>query len=176
MGRLRPQVARAGAHLAALRSGVGRQAGMVPAVWPFSRTRIGSQLRNTGALTRDLVAEHAALTVFGVHQQGRGTTVHTPGLSPGSACRLLLVRDAGVDRTAIERRLGASLTSLDTGELAQHLRGLVPPLRRAGIGLDYDGLRQALRRWDDRQRPDEQSRIRSRWDRDFPMESTPQRS
>jgi CRISPR type I-E-associated protein CasB/Cse2 len=81
-----------------------------------------------------------------------------------------------VDRTAIERRLGALLTSLDTGELAQHLRGLVPLLRRAGIGLDYDGLRQALRRWDDPQRPDEQSRIRSRWDRDFHMESTPQRS
>ncbi|MFB8137493.1 type I-E CRISPR-associated protein Cse2/CasB [Streptomyces mirabilis] len=171
-----PQAAAAGAHLAALRSGVGRQAGTVPAVWPFYRTRIGSQLRNRGALTRDLVAEHAALTVFGVHQQGRGTTVHTPGLSPGSACRLLLVRDAGGDRTAIERRLGALLTSLDTGELAQHLRGLVPLLRRAGIGLDYDGLRQALRRWDDPQRPDEQSRIRSRWDRDFHMESTPQRS
>ncbi|WP_369265273.1 type I-E CRISPR-associated protein Cse2/CasB [Streptomyces sp. R35] len=70
--------------------------------------------------------------VFGVHQQGRSTPAHTPGVSPGSACRLLLAKDAGADRTAIERRLGALLTSLDTGELSQHLRGLVPLPRRAG--------------------------------------------
>ncbi|WP_406490755.1 type I-E CRISPR-associated protein Cse2/CasB [Streptomyces sp. NBC_01604] len=171
-----PQLAQAGAHMAALRSGAGRQAGAVPAMWPFYRTRISSQLRNRGALTRDLMAEHAALTVFGMHQQGRDTRMHTPGFSPGSACRLLLARDSGADRTAIERRLGALLTSVETGELTQHLRGLVPLLRRAGIGLDYDALRVALRRWDDPQRPDEQARIRSRWDRDFHTQATPQRT
>lgn len=162
-----PERAKSGADLAALRSGAGRPAGTVPAMWSFYRTRISSQLRDRGVLTCDLVAEHDALTVFAVHQQGRKTPVHTPGLSPGSAYRLLLAKDADADRTAVERRLGALLTSLDTGELTQHLRGLVPLLRRAGIGLDYDALRRALRHWDDPQRPGEQSRIRSAWDRDF---------
>ncbi|WTT79442.1 type I-E CRISPR-associated protein Cse2/CasB [Streptomyces sp. NBC_00080] len=54
-----------------------------------------------------------------------------------------------------------------TPELAQHLRGLVSLLRRARIGMDYDAVQHALRYWDDLQRPDEQSRIRTRWDRDF---------
>ncbi|MEU0846343.1 type I-E CRISPR-associated protein Cse2/CasB [Streptomyces sp. NPDC005962] len=163
---------RAGADLAALRSGAGRAAGTVPAMWPFYRARIGTPLRDKGALTRDLVAEHAALTVFGPHQQGHTSTLHVPGITPGDACRALLARgpDAdhtAADRTAIERRLGALLTSLDAGELAQHLRGLVPLLRQAGIGLDYDDLCRALRYWDDARRPDEQPRIRDRWDRGF---------
>ncbi|WP_446045460.1 type I-E CRISPR-associated protein Cse2/CasB [Streptomyces olivaceus] len=163
---------RAGADLAALRSGVGRVAGTVPAMWPFYRTRVSAPLRDKGALTRDLVAEHAALTVFGLHQQGRTVRLHVPGTTPGDACRTLLARGSGTDRTPVERRLGALLTSLDAGELAQHLRGFVPLLRRAGIGLDYDGLRRALRYWDDPQRPQEQPRIRSRWDRDFHTDPT----
>ncbi|MFI5792363.1 type I-E CRISPR-associated protein Cse2/CasB [Streptomyces sp. NPDC051677] len=175
-----PQLAEAGVHLAALRSGAGRQAGTVPAMWSLYRTSIGASLRNKGALTRDLMAEHAALTIFGVHQQGRETSVHTPGHSPGSACRRLLAsanakgqeRDSAADRLAVERRLGALLTSLDAGELAQHLRRLAPLLRKQDIGLDYDALRHALRYWDDPRRPDEQSRIRSRWDRDFHTDTT----
>ncbi|MEU5242665.1 type I-E CRISPR-associated protein Cse2/CasB [Streptomyces asoensis] len=160
-------LARTGADLAALRSGAGREAGTVPAMWPFYRTPLSTELRNRGALTRSLAAEHAALTVFAVHQQGRTTPVHAEGRTPGHACRLLLDRSDDADRTSVERRLGALLTSLDAGELAQHLRGLVPLLRRAAIGLDYEALRHALRWWDDPQRPQEQSRIRNRWDRDF---------
>ncbi|MGP4050080.1 type I-E CRISPR-associated protein Cse2/CasB [Streptomyces sp. 2A115] len=167
---------RAGADLAALRSGGGRAAGTVPAMWPFYRTRISKPLRDKGALTRDLVAEHSALTVFGLHQQGRTTTLHVPGTTPGDACRALLARGSGTDHTAIERRLGALLTSLDAGELAHHLRGLVPLLRRAGIGLDYDDLCRALRYWDEPQRPQEQPRIRNRWDRDFHTDPTAPRT
>ncbi|MEU9273070.1 type I-E CRISPR-associated protein Cse2/CasB [Streptomyces sp. NPDC048251] len=163
----RADLAQAGADLAALRSGAGREAGTVPAMWPFYQTRIATLLRTKGALTRGLVAEHAALTVFGVHQQSRDASMHVPGLTPGAACRLLLIQDEKRDRTAIERRLGALLTSVDATELAQHLRGLVSLLRRARIGMDYDAVQHALRYWDDLQRPDEQSRIRTRWDRDF---------
>ncbi|MGW3312070.1 type I-E CRISPR-associated protein Cse2/CasB [Streptomyces sp. NPDC001073] len=162
-----PQLREAGAQLAALRQGVGREAGTVPAMWPHYSTHMNTHLRNKGALTRSLIAEHAALTIFALHQQGRQETVHTAGITPGRACRLLLAKDSGADRTAIERRLGVLLTSQDTPELAQHLRGLVPLLRRQAIGLDYDELAQALRRWDDPQKPEQQSRLRSRWDRDF---------
>ncbi|MFM9615576.1 type I-E CRISPR-associated protein Cse2/CasB [Streptomyces sp. V2] len=161
------------ARLAALRSGTGREAGTVPAMWPVHRTRISTRLRTRGALTRSFAAEHTALTLFGLHQQGRDTSVHTPGLTPGGACRLLLARGSEADRTAIERRLGTLLTSLDTGELAQHLRGLVPLLRRAHIGLDYDALHEALLAWDDTRGPERQSWIRTAWDRDFRTETTP---
>ncbi|MFJ9380548.1 type I-E CRISPR-associated protein Cse2/CasB [Streptomyces sp. NPDC101455] len=162
-----PEQADAGADLAALRSGAGRQAGTAPAMWPFYRTPISTRLRTQGVLTRGLVAEHDALVVFGIHQQGRNTPMHAPGISPGRACRQLCAQDAGADRVAVERRFGALLTSADTGELAQHLRALVPMLRRARIELDYDVLHHALRHWDEPQRPWEQPHARHAWDRDF---------
>ncbi|MDQ0988813.1 type I-E CRISPR-associated protein Cse2/CasB [Streptomyces sp. V3I7] len=157
----------AGAELAALRCGLGEEAGTVPAMWVCYRTTMGSELRAKGALTRDLIAEHTALALFGLHQQGRQQPMHTPHLSPGTACRLLLARNKNTDRTALERRLGVLLTSLDTGELAHHLRSLVPLLRQADVGLDYDLLRRALRNWGDPKQPEAQSRLRSAWDRDF---------
>jgi CRISPR type I-E-associated protein CasB/Cse2 len=162
-----PARAEAGTELAALRSGLGREAGEVPAMWTFYRTRMSSELRARGALTRDLTAEHATLALFGVHQQGRRRVMHVAGISPGAACRELLARNRATDRTALENRLGALLTSLDSTELAHHLRSLAPLLRKADIGLDYTLIRRALRDWDDAQQPDAQSRLRSAWDRDF---------
>ncbi|GGP82407.1 type I-E CRISPR-associated protein Cse2/CasB [Streptomyces melanogenes] len=164
--RFAPDGADSGVQLAALRSGTAREAGAVPAMWPFYRSRMSSALRDKGALTRDLIAEHTALSLFGQHQQSRSRTMHVPGNSPGTAARLLLAKN-GSGQEALERRVGALLTSVDTGELAMHLRGLVPLLSRADIGLDYDLLRTALRTWDDPKQPDVQSRFRERWDRDF---------
>ncbi|MFB7510344.1 type I-E CRISPR-associated protein Cse2/CasB [Streptomyces broussonetiae] len=165
-----PERPEAGAELAALRSGVGEEAGTVPAMWSFYRTWMGSELRARGALTRDLSAEHSALTLFGMHQQGKKQQMHVAGISPGAACRTLLARNNSTDRVALERRLGALLTSLDSQELAHHLRTLVPLLRQADVGLDYTLVRMALRGWDDPQRPEAQSRLRSTWDRDFRRE------
>ncbi len=161
-----PDRAENGAQLAALRSGTGREPGAVPAMWPHYRTRMPSELRGKGALTRDLIAEHAALSLFGRHQQGRSRTMHVPGNSPGTAARLLLAK-SGSGEEALGRRFGALLTAIDAGELAMHLRGFVTLLSRAEIGLDYDRLRTALRTWDDPKRPNAQSRFRDRWDRDF---------
>ncbi|MYT32197.1 MULTISPECIES: type I-E CRISPR-associated protein Cse2/CasB [unclassified Streptomyces] len=160
-----------GAQLAALRSGTGREAGTVPAMWPYYRTRMSCDLREQGALTRDLIAEHAALTLFGRHQQGRRRTMHVPGNTPGTAARLLLAKTVNGE-AALERRFGALLTSIDSGELAMHLRGLVTLLSRAEIGLDYSILRTALRTWDDPKRPNAQGRFRDRWDYDFRVAPT----
>ncbi|MEU8550954.1 type I-E CRISPR-associated protein Cse2/CasB [Streptomyces roseoverticillatus] len=170
-----PGRAENGAQLAALRAGAGREPGTVPAMWPHYRTRMSPELRHQGALTRDLIAEHAALSLFGRHQQGRSRTMHVPGNSPGTAARLLLAKN-GSGEEALERRFGALLTAIDTGELAMHLRGLVTLLARAEIGLDYDLLRTALRLWDDPKRPNAQGRFRDRWDRDFRIASQPKNS
>ncbi|OII63375.1 type I-E CRISPR-associated protein Cse2/CasB [Streptomyces sp. CC53] len=173
--RFTPDQADNGAQLAALRSGTGREAGTVPAMWPYYRPRMPESLRDTGALTRDLIAEHVTLTLFGLHQQGQRRQMHIPGTSPGIAARLLLAKN-GSGAEALERRFGALLTSIDTGELAMHLRGFVTLLARAGIGLDYDQVRTALRTWDDPKQPDVQSRLRNGWDRGFRVEPKPNKS
>jgi CRISPR type I-E-associated protein CasB/Cse2 len=167
----------AGAELAALRSGTGREPGTVAAMWPFHRTRMASKWRNKGSLTRDLAAEHTALTLFARHQQTHDRRMHMVGNSPGTAAGLL-ARKAAADSegkaatAALERRFGTLLTSADADELAMHLRSLVPLLNQAGVGLDYDLLRTALRTWDDPRRPDAAIGFRHRWDRDFYIASS----
>ncbi|MEZ7006327.1 type I-E CRISPR-associated protein Cse2/CasB [Streptomyces sp. AD55] len=162
----------AGAELAALRSGTGREPGTVAAMWPFHRTRMASEWRNKGSLTRDLAAEHTSLTLFARHQQTHARRMHVTGSSPGTAAGLL-ARKAATDSegkaatAALERRFGHLLTSADADELAMHLRSFAPLLNRAGVGLDYDLLRTALRTWDDPRRPHAAGRFRQQWDRDF---------
>ncbi|WP_149552872.1 type I-E CRISPR-associated protein Cse2/CasB [Streptomyces marokkonensis] len=162
----------AGAHLAALRSGTGREPGTVAAMWPYHRIRMASQWRDKGSLTRDLTAEHTALTLFARHQQTRHRRMHVAGNSPGTAAGLLAGKAAASSEgkagtAALERRFGVLLTSADADELAMHLRSFVPLLNQAGVGLDYDLLRTALRTWDDPHRPDAATGFRQRWDRDF---------
>ncbi|MDX3098840.1 type I-E CRISPR-associated protein Cse2/CasB [Streptomyces sp. ME19-03-3] len=161
----------AGTELAALRSGTGREPGTVAAMWPFHRTRIASEWRHKGSLTRDLAAEHTALTLFARHQQTHDRRMHVTGNSPGTAVGLLARKaadSAGKAATAaLERRFGHLLTSADADELALHLRSFAPLLNRAGVGLDYDLVRTALRTWDDPRRPHAAGRFRQRWDRDF---------
>ncbi|MEU8034435.1 type I-E CRISPR-associated protein Cse2/CasB [Streptomyces sp. NPDC049099] len=167
-----PGSPQAGAELAALRSGTGREPGTIAAMWPFHRTHMASEWRNKGSLTRDLAAEHTVLTLFARHQQTHNRPMHVAGASPGTAAGLLL-RKAGADSegkaatAALERRFGVLLTSADAEELAMHMRSLIPLLNQARVGLDYDLLRTALRTWDDPRRPNAATTFRQRWDRDF---------
>ncbi|MDH2392227.1 type I-E CRISPR-associated protein Cse2/CasB [Streptomyces sp. HNM0663] len=172
-----PKDPEAAAALAAMRSGTGREPGTVAVMWPFHRTRMTSQWRDKGSLTRDLTAEHVVLTLFARHQQTHERRMHIPGNSPGRAAGLLARQAAasgeGKSATAaLERRFGALLTSADADELAMHLRSLVPQLNQAGVGLDYDLLRTALRVWDDPRHPDAASDFRQRWDHDFHRAAT----
>lgn len=67
----------AGRDLAALRRGLGRQVGDVPEMWPFYES-IVSPDRPVHTQPR-IEAEHAALTLFAVHQQSRPETMHRAG-------------------------------------------------------------------------------------------------
>lgn len=172
-----PGSGNAAAELAALRSGTGREAGTVAAMWSFHRTRMASEWRDKGFLTSDLMAEHVALTLFARHQQAHSRRMHVPGSSPGCAAGRLAkmaAADGGSasSTAALERRFGVLLTSADATELAMHLRSLIPLLNRAGVGLDYDMVRSALRVWDDPHRPDVSSRLRQSWDQDFHSAAT----
>ena len=87
-----------GAALAALRAGLGRNAGEVPQMWPFYR-----EINEQGIVTDRLAAEHLALTLFAVHQQGREEPAHHTGVGLGTA--LLTVRNSDkYSSEAIDRR------------------------------------------------------------------------
>jgi len=145
-----------GADLASMRRGIGRDPGSMPAMWPLY-----TQLKNDGRLTRELWAEHNALSLFGVHQQGESFLVHRPGFFFGAAVRQL--RDDGRHSdTAVDRRFAAAATANDVTEVAHHLRGLVNLLKTLTPtqGFDYTELFNDLCAW---QNPKRRGDVRRRW-------------
>jgi CRISPR system Cascade subunit CasB len=149
----------AGEDLAALRLGLGREAGEVPQMWSFY-----SELNEKGSLTQELSAEHVALTLFAVHQQGKERPVHRTGVGLGTALLALRHSDKYSPK-AIDRRFAAAATATSLAELTGHLRGLITQLRTDSAGgqqhgLDYTQLMQDLRDW---QRPSRLGRVRRRW-------------
>jgi len=145
-----------GEDLAALRRGAGKEPGSVPAMWPFY-----TQLRASGARTPELIAEHQALALFGMHQQGERTLVHRPTMSLGAAVRRL--RDDGRHSAdAVDSRFAAAATASEVTELTWHLRGLVALLKtlKPTQGLNYTQLFWDLRDWQD---PGKRSRVQRHW-------------
>ena len=151
-----PQKVPPGEDLAALRRGVGRAPGSVPAMWPLY-----CRLNADGKITDALIAEHEALCLFGVHQQSEAFLVHRPGYSLGTAlCHLR--GDGRHSAEAVERRFAAAATADDIAEVTTHLRGLVNLLKTLTPtqGFDYTQLFNDLRNW---QSPDRRGRVRRRW-------------
>jgi len=143
-----------GSDLAAMRRGLGREAGAVPEMWRFYTT-----LNADGHRTRELLAEHLSLVLFAVHQQSKAQPMHRGGVGVGAAMRSL--RDSGkfsVD--AVDRRFAAAATATSPSELGMHLRGLVTQLRGIGQPLDYTRLFRDLR---DCHYPERVSAVRRGW-------------
>jgi CRISPR system Cascade subunit CasB len=152
-----------GVDLAALRRGLGRETGTVPGMWAFYTT-----LTNSGRLTQQLVAEHVALTLFGVHQQSQSKPMHVADVGLGRAVRVLHAGKDGkkgkFSQEAVNRRFTAAATATSMPELTQHLRGLVSQLNNIGEPIDYTLLFRDLVAW---QAPGEIGRIRRRWGSDY---------
>lgn len=143
-----------GEDLAALRRGIDREPGTVPAMWRFYTT-----LTEDGRISTTLRAEHVVLTLFGVHQQSQRSPVHRRGTGVGTAIRAL--RNSGTfSSEAVDRRFAAAATASSVGELAVHLRGLFSQLRGMQQGLDYDLLFRDLRSW---QYPDGLRNTQRQW-------------
>jgi CRISPR system Cascade subunit CasB len=143
-----------GQDLAALRRGIDRDAGTVPAMWPYYTT-----LTEDGQRTHALVAEHLALTLFAVHQQSKPKLMHADGVGLGSAV-LKLKQAKEFSPEALDRRFAAAATATSIGELAVHLRGLITQLRGIGQPLDYTRLARDLRDW---QVPERAPAVRRSW-------------
>ncbi|MBM0258163.1 type I-E CRISPR-associated protein Cse2/CasB [Micromonospora sp. 4G55] len=145
-----------GRDLAALRGGLSREAGAVPAMWPHY-----TRLRSDGWVSPDLRAEHAALALFAVHQQSQSRLMHQPTVGLGLAMAKLRVSGKfTVD--AVDKRFGAAATATSFTEVVAHLRGLVSQLRALSPAqpLDYTLLFRDLRDWQD---PDRVHAVRRRW-------------
>lgn len=148
-----------GPALAALRRGLGREAGDVPQMWPYYRT-----LEATGVVTTRLRAEHATLALYGLHQQGQSTAAHVPDRRLGQALGDLR-RSARYGEEALDARFTQAATAESPGDVAYHLRGLVQQLKAAHIvGFDYTDLFDTLRAWD---HPELRGRARRRLAADY---------
>ncbi|MBB0246811.1 type I-E CRISPR-associated protein Cse2/CasB, partial [Streptomyces alkaliphilus] len=142
-----------GEDLATLRSGLEHTAGEVFALWPFYTTPCD------GRVPRLLEAEHAALALYGLHQQGRRDPMHRPGIGPGTALANLR-RSERFGADALDRRVDATANATSVASLRHRLRGLVTQLRTGGQPMDYDMLLDDLHSW---HRPDGRRRVRRRW-------------
>jgi CRISPR system Cascade subunit CasB len=143
-----------GADLAALRRGIGREPGSVPAMW-----RYYTALDHEGRLTARLRAEHIALTLYATHQQSLPAPAHYSGTGLGEA--ILALRCSGkFSPDAVDRRFNAAATATSLDEAAYHLRGLVRQLRNVPQSLDYTRLWKDLIDW---QHPEHVGRVRRRW-------------
>ncbi|MFF8831494.1 type I-E CRISPR-associated protein Cse2/CasB [Streptomyces sp. NPDC015131] len=140
-----------GEELAALRAGLGRSAFTEPRLWPYYSTF------TDGRITDELEAEHAALSLYGLHQQGQSDAMHRRGTSTGKALRALHDR-FGED--AVDRRVAAAVSATTVGALVHRLRGLVSQLRVVHQPLDYDQLLLDIQRW---HYPEGRLRVRRQW-------------
>lgn len=149
----------AGAQLAALRRGLSREPGSVPELWPYYRVIVPDKEAARGNPGPRLTAEHAALTLFGIHQQSQKEPMHKPEMPLGTALRALRKHERN-SAAAVDRRVNAMATATDVTELIAHLRGLVTRLRGIKQPLDYTQLVEDIHAW---QEPDRRSRVRRRW-------------
>ncbi|MCB5911516.1 type I-E CRISPR-associated protein Cse2/CasB [Streptomyces pinistramenti] len=140
-----------GEDLAGLRAGLGNAAFTVPGLWPFYTTE------TDGQVTYELVAEHAALSLYGLHQQSQSLPMHKQGAGAGRALRALHER---YGEEAVDRRVAAAVHTTSVSALVHRLRGLVTQLRSVQQPLDYDRLLRDIRRW---HFPDDRSRVRREW-------------
>ncbi|MFE3444955.1 type I-E CRISPR-associated protein Cse2/CasB [Nocardia sp. NPDC059180] len=155
------QVLPPGEDLAAFRSGVGREALTVPKMWPFYTITPdeSAHLERFGAASAGQQAEHAALALFGVHQQSQKTLMHMPGIGLGSALRVLRGHEK-YSADAVDRRVSAMVSATSVSMLTYRLRGLVTQLRDIKQPLDYDRLLRDLEHWP---WPDRRQRVRTAW-------------
>lgn len=158
-----------GSDLAALRSGLGRLAGTVPAMWRFHFFDIKDNAAARGYADSRYAAEHHALTLYGVHQQSISQAMHRSEVGVGRAIKALHAGSRQGDdgrSQAIDRRFYAAVTATSVDEVAHHLRGLIQLLRALDTpaGLDYSRLVDDLAAWG---HPERRDRVRLRWGKDY---------
>jgi CRISPR system Cascade subunit CasB len=155
MQPMRPQ----GEDLAALRSGLGRPAVSVPQMWPFYTCPVDDDLARWGRVSHEQEAEHAALALYGLHQQTQQVPMHRRDVGLGKALRAM--RSAGkFSEDAVDARVSAAVSATSVPALLMRLRSLITQLRVVNQPLDYDRLMTDIARW---HWPESRQLIRRSW-------------
>lgn len=151
----------AGQDLATFRSGLGREAGAVPKLWPYYTSFVSDDDALRERLPDELVAEHAALALFGLHQQSKNRPMHQRGVGLGAAWLALRRHSKNhYSSDALDKKIAVAAASTSVAVLRTRLRGMVDQLRTVDQPLDYDRLLRDLRDWSQASRRDA---VRQRW-------------
>lgn len=154
--------AKARAHLAQLRRGIGKDVGALPELWQTTLEGLPLPEGIGDTPTPIERATYTAITLYALHQQSRTAPMHHPGIGLGTAVRQLSRRTAS--EAAVQRRFHALGTASSFTETVQHARGLITQLRGESIAVDYGRLADDLH---DLQNPRRADRVRLAWGRDF---------
>lgn len=175
----RPLGPPSGEDLAAMRAGLGREFGEVPKLWPYYSCEIDDARARRGEASVEQKAEHAALALFGLHQQSKNVSMHRPKVRLGIALSRLRVNEKFSSK-AIDDRVEAAATTTTPEGLLIRLRGLVDLLRTINQPLDYDHLMQLIQDW---RYEDARRAARRQWALDYqvwkqkdPVDEKPARS
>lgn len=122
-------------------------------LWPYYTTP------TDGRVTPELEAEHAALALYGLHQQSQNRPMHRRGVSAGAALRALR-RSGRYSEAALDGHVAATVQTTTVAALVYRLRGLITQLRSVEQPLDYDQLLTDIQRWDS---PVVRNRVRREW-------------
>ncbi|WP_228718404.1 type I-E CRISPR-associated protein Cse2/CasB [Kitasatospora acidiphila] len=148
-----------GEELAALRGGLGRPAMDSAKIWPFYTSPVDDVLALQDRISDEQEAEHAALALFGLHQQSQVAPMHRNGVKVGQAL-LALRRSGKFSEDAVDRRVSTMAGATSVPALLMHLRGLITQLRAVQQPLDYSHLMADIRSWHDVER---RPAVRRRW-------------
>ena len=151
------------ASLARLRRAFSDQPGANPSVWEETLGLPDTLRGRSDEPSRAERAVHYALTLYAVHQQARGGSMHRQGYGLGRSARLL-GKAGTASEDAVLRRFQAMGTSGSIAEAATHARGLITQFRAAEIPLDYGQLAADFFRFQD---PRQSGSVRLTWGRDF---------
>lgn len=161
------------AMLAKLRRGIGKQPGEMPELFEILFEDMSEELYGKGGNPSNAEwAIYTALTLFALHQQGKGsqpmsvggtTEGKKSGNSLGVAVGYLTKKEPD-RKMAIKRRFDAACTANEFTEFAHHARGLIHLLKAEDITLDYPRFALDLYWY---QYNDIRNRIRLRWGEDY---------
>lgn len=148
-----------GEDLALMRAGLAVRACELWEMCRFYTFKVNDEEARRGQVSREQEAEHAALGLYGLHQQSKRTSMHRAGVGLGVALRRL--RDHGkFSADAVNAKVTAAATTTDPDALLLRLRGLVDLLRTIDQPLDYDRLMWLIYDW---HREDRRRLARRRW-------------
>lgn len=151
------------ASLARLRRAISDEPGTNPVVWQETLGLPAQFVGQGDGPSRAERAVHYAITLYALHQQSQGKSMHHKGYGLGRAARQL-GKDGGASEQAVLRRFQALGTATSLAEAATHARGLVTQLRGAGIPLDYGKLATEFVQFQD---PRQIASVRLNWGRDY---------